>query len=65
MSWQPIETAPLDKAVLVAYDVCVGEAAYHGEDEGWYWANNDPTDSWGSRIYPTHWQPLPAPPEKP
>lgn len=38
----------------------VGEM--HLTEDGWYWANNDSTDHWGDRIYPTHWQPLPAPP---
>jgi hypothetical protein len=61
--WRAIETAPLDTPVLVSEDNNVGEARCHW-DEGWYWAGNDPTDSWGGRIYPTFWQPLPAPPSE-
>lgn len=63
MTWHPIETAPLDgTSVLVAEGRAVGEAKYY-ERDGWRWAGNDPTDSWGSTVYPTHWQPLPMPPE--
>lgn len=70
-AWQPIEsydanTCPLD--VLIAVDLedrCVsGEARLHG-DEGWYWANNHPTDAWGSRVYPYAWRELPTPPARP
>lgn len=62
MIWQPIETAPVDGTyVLVADGQTVGEAKFH-EGEGWWWAGNHPTDSWGSAIYPTHWMPLPSPP---
>lgn len=61
MSWQPIETAPLDTPVIVFDAPAVGEAR-HIEDHGWYWAGNDPTDVWGGQIYPTHWMPLPEPP---
>lgn len=67
-TWQPIETAPLDKAVIVACrgapDVrpwAVREAQYF-EGDGWYWAGNDPTDAWGGSIVPERWMPLPEPP---
>ena len=67
MSWQPIETYrpevdPPD--VLVSEGQAVGEARYHNE-RGWWWVNNDPTDSWGGQIWPDHWMPLPAPPPRP
>lgn len=63
-AWRPIETAPKDgKNVLIASGSGeVGEARFHGED-GWWWINNDPTDAWGSEVYPTHWMPLPAQPD--
>lgn len=66
MSWRPIDTYrhgtdPAD--VLVAFDAVVGEARYHEEEGEWWWAGNDPTDSWGDAIYPTHWQPMPDPPD--
>lgn len=61
--WNPIETAPNESAVLVAVGGAVGEAFLRGKD-GWWWAGNDPSDSWGGQIYPTHWQGLPeAPPQ--
>lgn len=69
--WQPIETAPAvdGNPCIVAVPnynnktiknppMLVGEA--HAVDGVWYWAGNDPTDSWGGPIDPTHWQPLPT-----
>lgn len=65
MTWQPIDTyrAGVDAIdVLVAEQGVVGEARYHADERGWYWAGNDPTDSWGRQVYPDHWHPLPSPP---
>lgn len=68
-SWQSIETLATKEdgttCVLVAErkpdgSYAVGEANW--TSQGWYWAGNDPTDSWGRQIYPAHWQPLPEPP---
>lgn len=74
MNWQPIETAPhpsVGESFLVAVQP-MGDPArpYHvGEaqrfDGVWYWAGNDPADSWGGPISPTHWMPMPAPPRAP
>lgn len=61
--WQPIETAPKDKAVLCANQEDVFIAWYQTETEHW---------SLGSLAYddekllmeddePTHWMPLPKP----
>ena len=71
-TWQPIETAPPSYTfVIVAEPVnapdeplryAVGEARYI-DGEGWYWVNCDPSDSWGRQLFPSHWMPLPAPPE--
>ena len=64
-AWQPIQTCSVEQSqagCIVAADGAVGEARWHGHDEGWYWAGNDPTDAWGWRIEPTHWQPLPPAP---
>jgi hypothetical protein len=68
--WQPIETLPEpgeDSTVFVIGaekrrdgSYAVGEM--HWTSDGWYWAGNDPTDSWGGRIDPEYWQPLPEPP---
>lgn len=65
--WRPIETVPDPQITPVlgavprdASDFAVGEM--HQTDAGWYWAGNDPSDSWGGQIYPAYWQPLPEPP---
>lgn len=70
-AWQPIETAPAETEVLVWFGPYVGvkSAAYTSP-----WANTklwcvddakfDPHPVRGySKPYPTHWMPLPAPPE--
>lgn len=61
--WRLIDTAIAEHACLVAtQDGAVGEAFLRGK-HGWWWAGNDPSDSWGGQIYPTHWMELPeAPP---
>jgi len=63
VNWQPIESAPLDgRHVLIVDDNAVSEARYI-EGEGWYLAQNDPTDSWGpGPLQPTYWMPMPDPP---
>lgn len=53
--WQPMETAPRDRAwVLVIHDGQVFRAHY--QIGGTWWADN------GGLVQPTCWQPLPAPP---
>lgn len=62
--WLPIESAPKDGTDVLIWCApwsCGSEARYI-EDEGWWLANNHPADYWGDQKYPTHWQPLPAPP---
>lgn len=55
--WQPIETAPKDKTVLLygakRLEMCVG--MNHSRD-GWV---TDTTSEWVSMYPPTHWMPLP------
>lgn len=64
-TWQPIETAPLDRSVIVATDEgIVGEAHFEGPD--WYWAGGDSSDYHDTQCrYPRYWQPLPAGPAFP
>jgi hypothetical protein len=71
--WQPMDSREWGEGsppVIIAVNradspsekiYVVGEAKHHG-DEGWWWAGNDPTDSWGGRVYPEYWMPLPEPP---
>jgi hypothetical protein len=64
MTWQPIETAPKDRRILVFEPGDCDEEGfidvvhwYMGDTED-YWADWD----WKKSCNPTHWQPLPAPP---
>ncbi len=63
MKWQPIETAPKDKThVALLRQNGDGSVTYgHGfymPMEGWIcWAH------YGNKL-PTHWMPLPPPPEQ-
>lgn len=56
--WQPIETAPRDKKIVVYADSikCTYMAYWVEADEDWFVFGN------GSAML-THWQPLPDPPE--
>lgn len=74
MKWLPIETAPKETELLVGrfvnneWRICQsgyyfdGGNAREGEPSYWYWHcdwdNGGVTDSEG----PTHWMPLPEPP---
>lgn len=66
--WQPIETAPVNVPVLVAVPAAaksvVGEAMLHDHGDGleWWWAN-EYREYHADEIFPTHWQPLPEPPQ--
>lgn len=68
MRWQKLgepdeSKPPFDGAhVLVADETSVSEARYLANSNGWWLANTDPTDYYDGRIFPTHWQPMPAPP---
>jgi len=62
--WQPIETHDGSNSyVLIAEPtgfVCMARLLDDGQ--GWWERNNDPTDHWGGECDPTHWMPLPQPP---
>lgn len=85
-NWQPIETAPKDVKVLVAYQNRLGNwrvvtACYHTQldwsddylrddddeseyaPEGWYEESESSETIYCTDCPPTHWMPLPAPPE--
>lgn len=70
MSWQPIETAPRMRIILLWAVTDISDAGeiknwkmatghYSDGDEGWEWDGRvlQPYD-----VQPTHWQPLPDPP---
>jgi hypothetical protein len=74
-SWQPIDTAPKDKRVLLFYGKGVTGIMVVGR---WvtdanvnkprpYWTN-DHSAAFGIRLtremHPTHWMPMPEPPEE-
>jgi antirestriction protein len=72
-TWQPIDTAPTTPDedgrlpfVLVACDSCGGpyvcEAYFDMDRKEWWPANTCDSDPHGMNIYPTHWMPLPEPP---
>lgn len=70
MEWQPIETAPLDKSVLLwwrpinenphAEIVVIGHVSSHEPGKWWNGQRGEYQDIW----HVTHWAPLPAGPSK-
>lgn len=57
--WQPIETAPKDRAILVYGLRYSGE----GYQEVTHWYSDRWPIEWMEGYHtPTHWQPLPDPP---
>ena len=70
MEWQPIETAPKDETTILVYGCWEGEL--HGrDDEPDVWKASYFYGTWsieGGEYYsqrvinPTHWMPLPLPP---
>lgn len=70
MTWQPIETAPRDGTEIVMLDAAVKTATvgYWMSDVDWINAGKLlgaalVAPSWFPLATPTHWMPLPAPPE--
>ena len=64
MKWQPIETAPRDGTYILLFGrhsrrggLIQITARWGGGD----WESAD--DGYGAYIIPTHWMPLPDPPE--
>jgi hypothetical protein len=65
--WQPIETAPKDGTEIIAYrkvqppHIEAMSWADYGDTGRWYWTyDGDSPD-----VQPTHWIPIPPPPEEP
>lgn len=62
MNWQPIETCPADKSVLLFFDN-FGISEGVKDPEGWYCFHGGNLFSDLNSHDPTHWQPLPEPPK--
>jgi hypothetical protein len=61
--WQPIETAPIVGTVILA---SWSEAQSRYIIDAGFWEDFDGGAWWPYTITnPTHWMPMPAPPEKP
>jgi len=58
--WQPIETAPDDGTDILVVGGMHRKATIRSADSGWW--RKAKAD--GLQSLPTHWQPLPNPPEQ-
>jgi hypothetical protein len=70
MKWEPIETAPREGLVMLAvvsgHERRVYVAERSSSSSGDYWSTTTGWTGWGrlhSAWAPTHWMPLPPPPE--
>ena len=72
MNWQPIETAPKNGSHILAYWPDVFGVANATQSETWFGPKGSTLDDsvwqtayeWGGHgSDPTHWMPLPEPPE--
>lgn len=73
-TWQPIETAPRDGRLILVFDRRTGSPRAgcrrgRGSMVAWYdlgsWQSHELDSPWGGSYCPTptHWMPLPEPPE--
>jgi len=66
-AWQPIETAPKDGTEILAYDEMVLRVSWQDEwlsdDYAWHLGTCLMFGNSETKCSPTHWMPLPAPPE--
>ena len=62
--WQPIESAPKEKWIftfgILGYRVCM----LHKVKNKWYWHEGNGFSLAEETYTPTHWMPLPKPPEE-
>lgn len=67
-AWQPIETAPRDGTfvILCAFDVILDGGIRYTSDPYCSWRFKDSNEwaGWPHRFPPTHWLPLPEPPDR-
>jgi hypothetical protein len=64
-AWRPIETAPKDGTIIYGENGKFGQRGLvHFNSQGeWEMVNGLTNMPIGIGFYPTHWQPLPTPPE--
>jgi Protein of unknown function (DUF551) len=58
--WQPIETAPRDGTEILLFARGQHDDVYRGVGQ---WSEHSNSWFWSFAIRPTHWMPLPEPPE--
>jgi hypothetical protein len=59
--WQPIESAPKQGKMILCWDGSHINKGYHSGLRGWKVAHNS---NYKGGFNPTHWMPLPEPPDK-
>lgn len=65
MTWQPIETAPIDADLLLLYEPGYGVRSgfWYEDDSGReFWVCVETRTITDGKASPTHWMPLPEPP---
>ena len=66
MGWRPIETAPKKKAVMVKFEDTQGSRDFEStciwDKAGDEWVDVEERRGFQFRYVPTHWMPLPEPP---
>jgi hypothetical protein len=69
--WRPIESAPKDGTEIIAWGVMAGEPGYTSDEKAWTgirwskdgWVTTKPQGRYFVGFHPTHWVPLPPPPQ--
>lgn len=66
--WQPIETAPKDGTEILLFDPDNSDDHNGGVAQGYFSMKDGGRNEWVSMVFktckPTHWMPLPSPPEQ-
>lgn len=65
MTWQPIETAPKDGTHITVFSPHALPCTVHWFDGGWHLSVNQ-CGEYSAYVWglPTHWMPLPPPPQE-
>ena len=59
MTWQPIETAPVDRTHIIAFSPLIDHL-----QETWWVDEEDKWSNWDFIGPPTYWMPMPELPEE-